>query len=69
VADAAVLSPIDHAFTHFDLRLTPLLVRGERKLEFLDGDHRLWYELDAPPRVGLPQPIQRLFERLRAGTA
>ncbi|HEY6620356.1 MAG TPA: A/G-specific adenine glycosylase [Steroidobacteraceae bacterium] len=69
VADAEALSPIDHAFTHFDLRLKPLLVRGERKLEVLDGDDRLWYELDAPPRVGLPQPIRRLFERLRTGTA
>jgi A/G-specific adenine glycosylase len=69
VADAKALSPIDHAFTHFDLRLKPLLVRGRRKLKVHDGDDRLWYELDAPPRVGLPQPIRRLFERLRTGTA
>ena len=32
-----------------------------------DGDDRLWYELGNPPRVGLPQPILKLFERLRVG--
>ena len=63
------LSPIDHAFTHFDLRLNPILVRGRQNTEVLDGDDRLWYQLDAPPRVGLPQPILQLFERLRTGTA
>ena len=25
---------------------------------------RLWYLLDAPPKVGLPQPIRQLFDRL-----
>jgi A/G-specific adenine glycosylase len=60
------LSSIEHAFTHFVLRLKPLLVRGRRKLEVLDGDDRLWYQLDAPSRIGLPRPILQLFERLRA---
>jgi len=67
--ESQVLAPIDHAFTHFDLRLKPLLVRGRQKLKVLDADDRLWYQLDAPPRVGLPQPILELLERLRAGTA
>jgi A/G-specific adenine glycosylase len=69
VNESQALTPIDHAFTHFDLRLKPLLVRGRQKLQVLDGDDRLWYQLDAPPRVGLPQPIVQLLERLRtAGT-
>ncbi len=67
-AHAEALAPIDHAFTHFDLRLKPLLVRS-RTLLVRDGENRLWYSLDAPPRIGLPQPIRQLFERLRAGTA
>ncbi|HTB89655.1 MAG TPA: A/G-specific adenine glycosylase [Steroidobacteraceae bacterium] len=65
VNESQALAPIDHAFTHFDLRLKPLLVRGRQKLEVLDGGDRLWYQLDAPPRVGLPQPIAQLLERLR----
>jgi A/G-specific adenine glycosylase len=64
-AESLALPPIDHAFTHFDLRLNPLQVRCQPEVNVRDGDDRLWYQLDAPPRVGLPQPIRQLFERLR----
>jgi A/G-specific adenine glycosylase len=64
-SESQLLPPIDHAFTHFDLRLNPLRVRCETLPTVCDGDDRLWYRLDAPPRIGLPQPIRRLFERLR----
>ncbi len=141
LAAAQRLAAIDHAFTHFDLRLNPVCVRcgggasrasrvgggGEgavrangvskggvnggagsgggmsegrvsegrvsegtgrmgavsgggaskggvnagaasggamSKREVREGDDRMWYRLDAPPRVGLPQPIRQLFERL-----
>jgi A/G-specific adenine glycosylase len=59
------LAPIHHAFTHFDLRLNPLRVRCRPNPAVHDGDDRLWYQLGNPPRVGLPQPIRQLFERLR----
>jgi hypothetical protein len=32
-----------------------------------EGDDRLWYALEAPPKVGLPQPIHELFARMRNG--
>jgi A/G-specific adenine glycosylase len=60
------LAPINHAFTHFDLRLHPLRVRCTPKGEVRDLG-RLWYRLSTPPRVGLPQPIRQLFERLAEG--
>jgi A/G-specific adenine glycosylase len=60
------LPPIHHAFTHFDLCLNPLRVRCQADAIVQEGDDRIWYRLDAPPRVGLPQPIRQLFERLRA---
>ena len=61
-----VLAPIHHAFTHFDLRLTPLRVRCRPAAAVQDGDDRIWYRLRNPPKVGLPQPIRQLFERLLA---
>ena len=64
-ADPAALAPIDHAFTHFDLRLHPLHVHCSRPGAVRDDDATLWYTLDAPQRVGLPQPIKSLLERLR----
>ncbi len=60
------LPPIDHAFTHFDLRLHPLRVRCEPAAAVDESGRRLWYCLASPPQVGLPQPIRALFERLRA---
>jgi A/G-specific adenine glycosylase len=73
------LAPIDHAFTHFDLRLNPLRVRcaptagagvgpgAGGSWGVREGDDRLWYALEAPPKVGLPQPIHELFARMRTG--
>jgi len=63
---ATSLEPIHHAFTHFDLRLNPVRVHCKAQGAVEDGNDRLWYRLDEPPRVGLPQPILRLFERLRS---
>ena len=64
----AALEPIHHAFTHFDLRLNPLRVRCRPTAAVNDGEDRLWYRLGDPPKVGLPQPILKLFERLRQPT-
>ena len=62
--DTQRLIPIDHAFTHFDLRLNPVRVRCKPQASVQEGD-RLWYSLNAPLKVGLPQPIRQLFDRLR----
>lgn len=63
-AETQALDCIEHAFTHFDLRLHPIRVRCVPKESVQDGE-RLWYALDAPPKVGLPQPIQKLLARLQ----
>ena len=62
-----MLEPIDHAFTHFDLRLNPIRVVCRRADAVNDSSERLWYSLTRPSRIGLPQPIRQLFERLRTG--
>jgi A/G-specific adenine glycosylase len=64
-SESQTLPAINHAFTHFDLRLKPLLIECEPGAQVRESDDRLWYSLDSPPRVGLPQPISQLFERLR----
>jgi A/G-specific adenine glycosylase len=64
-SDSQLMTPIEHAFTHFDLRLKPLRVRCRPHEAIKDGE-QLWYELNDPPKIGLPQPIKQLFERLRA---
>lgn len=64
--EAQRLPAIQHAFTHFDLKLHPLRVRCTPAAGVSEGD-RLWYPLHEPPRVGLPQPIRKLFDRLLLG--
>jgi A/G-specific adenine glycosylase len=59
------MAPIDHAFTHFDLRLKPVRVRCTPRTDIRDGE-QLWYDLNRPPTMGLPQPNKQLFARLRA---
>jgi A/G-specific adenine glycosylase len=62
------LDPIDHAFTHFDLRLNPVRVRCHGASGVREAEDRLWYALNAPARVGLPQPIVELFDRMRVSS-
>ena len=69
LAVTAPLEAIDHAFTHFDLRLHPVCVRYAEGAGVNDRDDRLWYALRAPQRVGLPQPIRQLLLRLGADAA
>jgi A/G-specific adenine glycosylase len=57
---------IEHSFTHFDLHLKPLRVKVQARDRIREPDDRLWYQLDSPPRVGLPQPIRQLFARMLA---
>jgi A/G-specific adenine glycosylase len=58
------LPAIHHGFTHFDLKLQPLVIECAPPAAVNEGE-ALWYALDAPPTLGLPQPIKALFERLR----
>ena len=69
VEDMESLPPIDHGFTHFDLRLQPLRVRFTPLSQVREVHDRIWYALRSPPKVGLPRPIHRLFERMRNAAA
>ena len=64
VSQPEALEPIDHAFTHFDLRLNPIRIKCDA-VEPIQDSSRQWYQLSNPSRVGLPQPIRQLFARLR----
>ena len=58
------LSPVEHAFTHFDLVITPLLVRCSGPSVVMEEGGSLWYTMRAPARIGLPAPITALLARL-----
>ncbi|MGH8286165.1 MAG: A/G-specific adenine glycosylase, partial [Steroidobacteraceae bacterium] len=58
------LDDVEHAFTHFDLVITPMLVRCSGSQGVMDGAGSLWYKPREPARIGLPAPIKMLLERL-----
>jgi A/G-specific adenine glycosylase len=58
------LAALEHAFTHFDLTITPLLVRCAARTAAVEEGAGLWYNIREPARVGLPAPITALLARL-----
>jgi len=62
------LAAVEHAFTHFDLVIRPLLAHCSGSAHAPDPARAQWYRARAPARLGLPAPIRLLLERL-AGTA
>lgn len=59
----AALPDVAHSFTHFDLVITPLVVRCEAAHR-VNETQELWYDLARPARVGLPAPIKTLLGHL-----
>ncbi len=62
------LSAVEHAFTHFDLTITPLLTQCEGGAGSMDTVPTLWYNARRPVRIGLPAPIKSLLEDLASPT-
>jgi A/G-specific adenine glycosylase len=58
------LAALEHAFTHFDLTITPLLVHCTGTGTVMEEDGGLWYKLREPARIGLPAPIGALLTQL-----
>ena len=60
------LSQVEHAFTHLDLSITPLLVRcaGASAVSEEGAGASLWYNIRTPARIGLPAPVTTLLSSL-----
>ena len=63
-AKAVRLAPIEHGFTHFRLRIQPLLHEVKR------APGALWVDLDDALHAAVPAPVKKLLASLRqAGSA
>ncbi len=62
--DGAALPTLRHAFTHFELEITPLRARCPRPSGVVDADGLLWYNAREPAHIGLPAPIASLLSSL-----
>jgi A/G-specific adenine glycosylase len=58
-----VLPAVDHAFTHFDLEISPTLVELEQdSVAVMDRPDWLWYKPAMKQRLGLAAPIAALLD-------
>ena len=65
VAPPRSLDGLVHTFTHFQLRIRPLLVQVRAANgRCMESPPSLWYKASAPSAVGLPRPVQELISRL-----
>jgi len=62
------LTAVEHAFTHFDLLITPLLTKCAGQAGVMDTIPTLWYNARDPARIGLPAPIKTLLDDLSSPT-
>jgi A/G-specific adenine glycosylase len=62
---AQSLPVIDHAFTHFDLRLQPTLLTAATRLATVaDTAGFCWYDPKMPARIGLAKPVLDILKAL-----
>lgn len=65
-----VAPTITHAFSHFDLAITPLVVELERdSVRVMEGPAQTWYNSRAPEELGLAAPVATLLRSLGSGSA
>ena len=65
LAPPCPLDELVHSFTHFQLRIRPLLVPVQAADgRCMESPPSLWYKACAPSAVGLPRPVQDLISRL-----
>jgi A/G-specific adenine glycosylase len=62
------LSAVAHAFTHFSLIISPLLVHCAGAAAVMEEGASVWYNVRAPARIGLPAPITTLLAGLARGS-
>jgi A/G-specific adenine glycosylase len=60
------LPVIEHTFTHFQLTITPLAGQVIGRDACMDSDRWLWYNNEAPARVGLAKPVAHIISNWRS---
>jgi A/G-specific adenine glycosylase len=59
IASRTPLAPLEHGFTHFRLRIRPLLCQVAQK-PFLSAPGRQWFAVDEAAAAAVPAPVRKL---------
>ena len=60
------LAPMEHGFTHFRLRIQPVLCEGGKKISRAEAPGRLWLDVADAVSAAVPAPVRTLLGRLPA---
>lgn len=64
--DALALESFDHIFSHYRLRIEPLLFDSVQAVPAVaDGGEHRWYPHDELLHLGLPAPVRQLLQRCK----
>jgi A/G-specific adenine glycosylase len=69
ISSARELEPLEHGFTHFRLRIRPVLCGVARTLPRAAAPGRLWIDLEDAAQAAAPAPVKKLIARLGASNA
>jgi len=60
------LEALEHGFTHFRLRIRPLLCEVASRAPRAESPGRLWIDLTDAAGAAVPAPVRKLLARLAA---
>ena len=64
--DSECWEPLRHSFSHYDLDISPVLVRlGSASSRVADSDDATWHRLDETPPGGIATPVRKLINALK----
>jgi len=69
ISSTRELEPLEHGFTHFRLRIRPVLCAVARTLPSVAAPGRLWIDLEDAAQAAAPAPVKKLIARLGASNA
>jgi A/G-specific adenine glycosylase len=65
VASIRKLEPLEHGFSHFRLRIRPVLCEVGRILPRAEAPGRLWIDIAEAAQAAVPTPVRKLLLRLQ----
>ena len=63
------LEALEHGFTHFRLRIRPMLCDVRKILPRAEAPGRIWLDVAEAAQAAVPSPVRKVLQRLRADTS
>ena len=65
IIDIKKLKPLDHGFSHFNLKIQPLTCDVRRVAPRAEESGRMWIDLEDAKGAAVPTPVRKLLSGLK----